>query len=192
VGVDVAGLVTIAFYALSFWHQQGSSVLTIWAAAAGYAGASAMAGILVGFLFGLPRLTSDASAASSHWIASNNLAQVADWLTKIIVGLGLVQIGRAPSALAKLGSAISPSLGGTNASGPFGIAAILFAFVVGFLIGFLWSGNYFLLMLQQQDAAQTKRVEEQKRQAQAQLDQAKLVQKTAVVKTGQPEDSSPA
>lgn len=60
------------------------------------ASASFLAGGLVGFLFGIPRAVQGSTAPSgaTQYQANTNLEQVSDWLTKIIVGVGLVQIGR--------------------------------------------------------------------------------------------------
>ena len=58
---------------------------------------------LIGFLFGIPRPTViDASEQSkSGYIGNDNLLQVSDWITKIIVGLGLTQIHHMPRLLQK-------------------------------------------------------------------------------------------
>ena len=57
---------------------------------------SFLIGGLVGFLFGIPRAVqgSTAPTGAAQYQANTNLEQVSDWLTKIIVGVSLVEIGR--------------------------------------------------------------------------------------------------
>ena len=73
-----------------------------------------MAGFLTGFLFGVPKFgagdaspkkpacpaRSGASSAQGYSQRPNtNLEQISDWLTKIIVGLGLVELKQIPTHL---------------------------------------------------------------------------------------------
>jgi len=69
--------------------------------------ASISVGSLLGFLFGMPRAmvapsTSEETdaAAPMTYRPSTNLEQVSDWLTKILIGVGLVELrqigGRSP------------------------------------------------------------------------------------------------
>lgn len=70
--------------------------------------------------------------------ASNaNLDQISDWLTKIIVGVGLTQLVNIPKALESLGESIKPALGDVASSQAFGIGLIIYGSVVGFLFGYL-------------------------------------------------------
>ncbi len=69
--------------------------------------ATAMAsGALLGFLFGIPRSLQadrDATREDSAPLSQNtNLEQISDWLTKILVGVGLVQFGAIGSAAGRL------------------------------------------------------------------------------------------
>src|ERR1700730_13401118 len=52
-------------------------------------------GWAVGFLFGVPRVGS--TPASTR--INTNLEQISDWLTKILVGVGLTQLHKLPTAL---------------------------------------------------------------------------------------------
>jgi hypothetical protein len=86
------------------WAQKLSggwpAALTVLGAGLFLAGASTVTGSLVGFLFCVPRyrqLEPDAHAprerSSDFSTAPNtNLEQISDWLSKIIVGVGLTQI----------------------------------------------------------------------------------------------------
>ena len=82
-------------------------------------GAAGAVGAAAGFLFGLPRSrvadmttlrqsvgnTSGAASnlpPSTSYLANSNLIKVSDWLTTIIIGLGLVNLRKAPAAVEQL------------------------------------------------------------------------------------------
>jgi len=121
-----------------------------------FAAAGAVGGIL-GFLFGLPRgrLSDElatpsteatpapgggpTSLASAHYLASTNLNKVSHWLTTIVIGLGLVNLGNALPALRSLAAALEAPLGGAPYSGALGIATMIAAFIGGFLVLYLFT-----------------------------------------------------
>jgi hypothetical protein len=86
-----------------------STHVSILASAFLFAIASLAAGVFVGFLFGVPRTLSSGrevehpavSGSRSSIRANTNLEQVSDWLTKILIGATLVQLGNVPSAGAR-------------------------------------------------------------------------------------------
>src|SRR5438552_685547 len=80
-----------------------------WAAGAMWALACFAVGVVTGFLFGIPRVlqgTDSGAEATAHTPyqqrVNTNLEQISDWLTKIIVGLGLVQLTKVPGYLSKV------------------------------------------------------------------------------------------
>lgn len=113
-------------------------------------------GGLLGFLFGIPRTTRPRSTevpgsddgrretTTAPYEPSNNLEQVADWLTKILVGVGLVELGTLGGALAKVGDqvakAVTPTPTGTAVVTE--VIIIIFA-TIGFLASFLWTRIYY-------------------------------------------------
>jgi hypothetical protein len=115
------------------------------------AGAAAVVGGVVGFLFGIPITSRQHTAGTSEtpYETNTNLEQVSDWLTKIIVGVGLVQIGRALPALAGLARGLNDPLGGKPYGGPFGLGLTIFYALLGFLFLYLWSRTNFTRELQQ-------------------------------------------
>jgi hypothetical protein len=115
------------------------------------AGAAAVIGGVVGFLFGIPLTSRQRTAGTSEtpYETNTNLEQVSDWLTKIIVGVGLVQIGRALPALARLAKSLNDPLGGKPYGGPFGLGLTIFYALLGFLFLYLWSRTNFTRELQQ-------------------------------------------
>lgn len=105
------------------------------------AGAASLAGGIAGFLFGIPRTIQGTAAPTddTQYQGNTNLEQVSDWLTKIIVGVGLVQLGRALPGLARLGTNLKAPLGGQASSSAFGLGLILSYLALGFLFLYLWA-----------------------------------------------------
>lgn len=96
----VVGACGIACYALSKGDAPPRMVFRILAVSIGIAGASLMFGGLFGFLFSIPRAgTDDQSAAYRD---NSNLVDISDWLTKILVGAGLVTLTKIPPKLEML------------------------------------------------------------------------------------------
>ena len=115
------------------------------------AGACVLAGALLGFLFGIPRAlqrndtptTPEERAANarreSQYGVNTNLEQISDWLTKILVGVGLTQVGNLWDAAKTTAATFAPALGG-GAGGTAVAIGILFYFpIAGFLFGYLWT-----------------------------------------------------
>ena len=126
----------------------------VFVVAAAISAASGALGGTVGFVFGVPRVLTGTGAETKRQtdgrIESNsNLEQISDWLTKIVVGVGLTQLYQIPGALGRLGAAIAPGLGGQEGSGAFGVALVLYTFFLAFLIVYMWTRTRFLEVLQQ-------------------------------------------
>jgi hypothetical protein len=145
----VLGLVLVGLFT---WH--GPDGMAVTATGLMFAGAALVAGALLGFLFGVPRTlagdvqpptdTDDVNAALTPGYSVNtNLEQISDWLTKIIVGVGLIQLGAIRGAAGELFDAMAPSLGGP-ASAPFAGALTVYFAVVGFAGGWLLTRLFLL------------------------------------------------
>ena len=74
---------------------------------------------------------------------NTNLYQVSDWLTKIVVGVGLVQIGRTLPVLTRLAESMKAPLGGQASSAAFGLGLTITYAVLGFFFLYLWSHTLF-------------------------------------------------
>jgi len=145
-----------------------------------------VSGMLLGFLFGIPRsLPSDAVAASTPgrprrssdqgsvsasetadvpanglfrgapatMEINSNLVEVSDWLTKIIVGVGLVELKSLPAAASGLADFIAPSLAVDTSTAKAVVGAIMLFFSVhGFLIGYLMTRIYLSIMIKRADS----------------------------------------
>lgn len=111
--------------------------------------AALVIGALFGFLFGIPRGPADATdaataTASTDYRPSNSLEQVSEWLTKILVGAGLVQLAQIKTALSSLGGAVAGSLSAPPPGTALVSQLVAIVFVVyGFLISFLWTRLYY-------------------------------------------------
>ena len=128
----------------------GGKRWSVFGTAIAIAGAAAVVGGVVGFLFGIPLTSKQRAAAAndSQYEPNTNLEQVSDWLTKIIVGVGLVQVGRALPALTRLAGSLNDPLGGQPYGGAFGLGLTIFYALLGFLFLYLWSRTDFTRELQ--------------------------------------------
>jgi hypothetical protein len=87
-------------------------------------GAAFFVGSIVGFVFGVPksRPTSlSASAGSVVYHDNTNLEEVSDWLTKLIIGVGLVEINKITIFIGQCGETLGTSI---DPSGRFGGSVI--------------------------------------------------------------------
>ncbi|MGX4643866.1 hypothetical protein [Massilia sp. SYSU DXS3249] len=140
-----------------------------------------VSGMLLGFLFAIPRvlpagsIVAPASPVSPAGEAGNagdgdsagavastttpvsseinsNLVEVSDWLTKIIVGVGLVNLQNFPEYAAGVAAFVAPGLGMDTGTGAQVAAAIsLFFSVLGFLIGYLLTRIFLAVIIKQAD-----------------------------------------
>lgn len=134
-GAWAAGIGALVIYAASLhsWQALGFGLMV--------SGAAAIVGGLTGFLFGIPRTVtgSGPNDGTTSYQGNTNLEQISDWLTKIIVGIGLVQIARGPDALARLSHSLANGFGSHNANPGFALAMVLYFASTGFLYLYLWS-----------------------------------------------------
>ncbi|MFD0529440.1 hypothetical protein ACFQ1I_25210 [Kitasatospora arboriphila] len=140
-GVVGAGLVGLVLYALASEHgvrALGGGLVV--------AATFAVGGGLLGFLFGIPKLLTSGAAAhpddqsatsTASYAPNTNLEQVSDWLTKILLGAGLTQIGTLPRRSRELGEALAPAVGGGPGAAGFAAALSVYFTVLGFLAGWL-------------------------------------------------------
>jgi hypothetical protein len=107
--------------------------------------ASASIGAFLGFLFGIPREISrppdSSNANNSPFVSNTNLEQVSDWLTKILVGVGLVQIGALGANARRLSRTAGDGLrdDDTSRAQVVGFSLIVLFAVWGFLVTYLAS-----------------------------------------------------
>jgi hypothetical protein len=151
----LAGCVLIVGYA-AFQRGKFFGVVSVGIMAGG---ASLLTGGLLGFLFGVPHTRDgerpDAGGKDGQKPAGQNnppappryrpntsLEQVSDWLTKIIVGVSLVQFRAILSKLTGVATYLSKGLGGADGSEAFAATLLVYFAVSGFVFGFLWARLY--------------------------------------------------
>jgi hypothetical protein len=126
-----------------------------------WSGAWVAVGSFIGFIFGIPRsLSSDTARTgapatvpdnpetepglqatlnrrSPSTAVNTNLEQISDWLTKIIVGVSLVNSEQIGKAMLRAGETMASSMGGGPARESLAQAILVYFGVVGLLGGYL-------------------------------------------------------
>lgn len=141
-------VVVLMVYSIKVTTETSSYV--VFAVELAIGAAALVGGLFFGFLFGIPRTTQasavidGAANAPSHidYRPSNNLEQVSDWLTKILLGAGLVQFEELRAHLAATGQSIENAIGGAATGAVTQVTVVAFS-VLGFLSGFLWTRVYY-------------------------------------------------
>jgi hypothetical protein len=106
------------------------------------AGYSAFAaGVFVGFLFGVPHASKSNNNPQQEghaaFLTNSNLVEISDWLTKILVGLGLIQLGRATHGLGSLIDSVRIGLGRGSGSTLMAAGLLIVGAVGGFMCSYL-------------------------------------------------------
>lgn len=107
----VIGVVIILIYSIAHGTDKFLSILSI---SAIIALTSAIVGAFIGFIFGIPR--TPAAKDSENIGANTNLEEISDWITKIIVGVSLVQLNQLSDGIYKIGNTLSQGMGGQPSS----------------------------------------------------------------------------
>lgn len=137
---------------------------TAWAGAMVWGLASLAGGFGMGFLFGIPRsgrresadARDDANGAGDSLEncgdggvqmqrPNTNLEQISDWVTKILVGLGLVELRNMPDRVWALAKLAADTMCGPHCSGQaasFALAVMVYFAVAGFIFGYLLTRTY--------------------------------------------------
>jgi len=104
---------------------------------------STLIGTFVGFLFGFPKTNKKKNLDKSFHL-NTNLEEITDWLTKILVGLGISQIPTIKSNLASLVNFVN---NGNDLPDSVILFSILYFTIYGFFIGYLSSSLYLKSLL---------------------------------------------
>lgn len=120
----------------------GGALILSWAAA--------LAGGLIGFVFAIPRsrqeqvsvkvsASDDNQKASrpSDYSANTNLEQISDWLTKILVGIGLVQFDTFWNRGVRILNHLTPLMGNVPAARPATLSLTAYFVLWGFFFAYL-------------------------------------------------------
>lgn len=138
-----ATAVGIAVLAIGIYALTTPGAWPVFATAVMVGGASLVGAAILGFLFGVPRALATptpappANNAASSNTPNTNLEQVSDWLTKVLLGATLTQLGNIANAASHLFSAEAPALGGGMGATVMAGAITVYMAGVGFLFGWL-------------------------------------------------------
>jgi len=147
VPTSVLSLVLVATH-LGF--TQAATTGLLWSIACLVAGAG------FGFLFGIPRVIQDEKEKATQGIdgltdsaalinyrqrVNTNLTEISDWLTKILVGLGLVNLQKIPDQISRLVDILASGLQPADPANQkgFALALIVCFLILGFLYGYLYT-----------------------------------------------------
>jgi hypothetical protein len=166
IAITSAVLIVVTIGGLEFVWRQAECPARSFVPCAGFSAmlwaiACLAAGFAVGFVFGIPRVLqpgdsakTDSTPAGGNGQASyaqkvnTNLEQISDWLTKIIVGVGLVELKSLPPYLHTASvwmaqSFCKPDGDGFSYAASFSTSIIIYFCVVGFLAGYLITRLFF-------------------------------------------------
>jgi tetratricopeptide (TPR) repeat protein len=112
----------------------------------------------IGFLFGLPKVNDAAdqtAAAKRNLNVNKNIQEISDWLTKIIVGVGLVELKQIPKTLKRAATYFASSFPADASPAPFviGISSSLFFSIFGFLTTYVAMRLYLTGAMSEADSA---------------------------------------
>jgi hypothetical protein len=116
-----------------------------------FAGAAFISGVLLGYLFGLSPSgqTKNANGKTSSTLAQSNLEEIADWLTKLILGAGLVSLTKLHDPILQFATfmaggvdpmpAVPGSASVVQGNPAIALAIMGFFSTNGLLYGYLWT-----------------------------------------------------
>lgn len=130
---------------------------------------ASMVGGLLGFLFGIPRTQQRdfvpqregaGEPGDISYQVNTNLEQISDWLTKIIIGIGLVQLGAIGTWISQFSTSVGDGFfPGSPLAHTFALGVLMYFLILGFLSGYLWTRLYFGIAVRQADQGLLGRIE---------------------------------
>lgn len=125
--------------------------LRIFGMSAVFGSAAVAIGGLIGFLFGIPRsrtiiesresgtrtIGGEPTITPNTSLPNTNLEQISDWLTKVLIGITLVEVGKIGSDATSLFDKMSTGLGVGSSSVTFVGALVTYSAAIGFMFGWL-------------------------------------------------------
>jgi hypothetical protein len=144
--IPLFGAIGIILYA---WSQDSLSIFSV---AMLVACGAWIAGGLLGFIFGIPRALAtdrpETSVAGLHLLyrSNSNLEQISDWLTKIIVGVSLVEFRTLISETSKLVDFLAPALGGAPYGRSFALGVLITFAISGFVVLYIFTRVYLAVL----------------------------------------------
>jgi hypothetical protein len=162
------------FYAFRFVSDGLANIFETWTNAMMAGGAALVSGGLLGFLFGVPHTREEGTGRSSEkepgeesnepdklrrstqttYRPNTSLEQISDWLSKMLVGVGLVEIKVIPEKLKGVAAYVAKGLGDDESAKTFAMTELLYFSICGFVFGFLWARLYLPRWFRQADEGQ--------------------------------------
>jgi len=102
------------------------------------------------------QLRSAPSPAETDYQANTNLEQISDWLTKILVGVGLTQVRQISSKMYEVAGAVAGALGSPGGNRTFALSLMLYYLIIGFLFSYLWTRLYLAAAFREADSQDAK------------------------------------
>ncbi len=196
----LAILAVLLLALLAFAIAPGTAGLAAIGTGLAVTGGALAFGALLGLLFGIPRsaqssdpAATGAAAAGPRYRPNTNLEEISDWLTKIIVGVSLTQLGEIRTQLFAVVKAVAGGFGGSTAAQAFAAGLLATALIAGFLASYLITRLYLRRALDEADSEVVKRIVEQAASAATatQADQSRLDAEANRLATQQLDVSSP-
>lgn len=138
----VGGWVIEALYSFAAETDRWAALRTfclLWFASA----AAFFGGAILGFLFAVPKSLSIPDGpklqGANRYKTNTNLEEVSDWLTKIILGLGLVNIDKLIQFANAVGDATAEAIGSAQGAKLMAICSMIYGCVAAFIIVYSWT-----------------------------------------------------
>lgn len=115
-----------------------------WATAYLWSVASVAAGAMLGFLFGVPKVLQDETTKTGGYrqLVNTNLDQISDWLTKVVVGLTLVNARDISKSLQGTAGILEKALGNKDGDLALAMAVVVYFSVIGFMSVYILTRLY--------------------------------------------------
>ena len=137
--LPIVGVLCIVLYSMTGWGRW-QTILYALTTFILIGGASYISGGLIGFLFGIPKqkITDEPSLQRVEYVPNTNLEQISDWFTKIVVGVGLINMKEIANWIGEISKSLAGSeMGLTGDPTTFTSSLIVYFICCGFLNGYL-------------------------------------------------------
>ena len=154
----------VVIYSQSLLGNHNGACSTLFMVAA----SSYAVGNMLGFLFGIPKTIQGekdpSKTKNGGYQVNTSLEQISDWLTKMIVGAGLVELKDIKTSLVSISVRIAGDIGNEK-SQSIVIASIICFMILGFFVTYLSTRLYIANALAAANAELQEDAEEDKRKA---------------------------
>ena len=137
VGLILTAVYSVATTGVSWRNLSASAMIAV---------AALSVGAFFGLIFGVPRSLAAAAGQNGQANvsvptigANTNLERISDWLTTLLVGATLTQLGPIKDGAGRLFNDLAPAVGGQPGASAFAGSVVVYFAVVGFLVGWLYA-----------------------------------------------------